>query len=93
MSTKKIPQFKSIQEEALFWDSHSLTDYWEDMEKVDVEFIPAERKAESVTIRLEPALKRRLEQVARRNRLSLSTISRLWLIDRLKEQNITQTIK
>lgn len=93
MRTKKIPQFKSIQEEALFWDTHNITDYWGDMEKVDIEFIPARKKADSVTIRLEPELKQLLEQVARRNRLSLSTIARLWLIDRLRDQNKIQAIK
>lgn len=93
MSSKKIPQFKSIQEEAAFWDTHNITDYWEKMEKVNIEFIPSQKKAESVTIRLEPELKNRLEQVARKNRVSLSTIARLWLIDRLRDQKRTPVVK
>lgn len=93
MKTKQIPQFKSIQEEALFWDTHALTDYWGPMEEVSLEYVPAPRKAESITIRLEPELKRRLEQVARQNNLSLSTFSRLWLIDRLKDQKVSHAIK
>ena len=86
MNTKNIPQFKSIQEEAKFWDTHNITDYWDDMEKVDLEFIPLQKKEDSVTIRLEPMLKKRLEQVAKKSRVSLSTIARLWLIDRLRNE-------
>lgn len=93
MNIKKIPKFKSIQEEAKFWDTHDITDYWGDMEKISIEFIPAQRKAESVTIRIEAALKKRLEQVARKNRLSLSTIARLWLIDRLQEESTNSATK
>ena len=86
MNTKNIPQFKSIQEEAKFWDTHNITDYWDDMEKVDLEFIPLQKKEDSVTIRLEPMLKKRLEQIAKKSRVSLSTIARLWLIDRLRNE-------
>lgn len=87
MKTKKIPRFKSIQEEATFWDSHDITDYWDDMEEVDIQFIPQQKKNESFTVRVEPELKKRLELVARKNRVSLSTITRLWLIDRLQNEN------
>ncbi len=34
MSTKKIPQFDSIQEMALFWDTHDLTDFENELEEV-----------------------------------------------------------
>lgn len=84
--SKKIPQFKSIQEEAKFWDTHNITDYWGGMKEIDIEFIPQQKKDESLTIRLEPKLKERLELVAKSNRVSLSTIARLWLIDRLRTE-------
>ncbi len=93
MKTKKIPQFKSIQEEAMFWDTHDITDYWGDMKEVDIEFIPQKRKDESLTIRLEPELKERLGVIAQKNRVSISTIARLWLIDRLKREVRPQTAK
>jgi len=34
MSTKKIPQFDSIQEMAHFWDTHDLTDFEDHLEEV-----------------------------------------------------------
>ena len=93
MCIKKIPQFKSIQEEAIFWDTHNITDYWDDMEEVDVEFIPHKKKGESLTIRLEPELKERLNKIAHKSRESLSTIARLWLIDRLRDESRNQVAK
>lgn len=91
--TKKIPKFKNYKEEAKFWDTHDVTDYINEMDFVDVEFVPRQRKEASVTIRVEPELKKRLEQVALRNRVSLSTIARLWLIDRLRTEASTQSVK
>ena len=35
MSTKKIPQFDSIQEMAHFWDTHDLTDFEDELEEVN----------------------------------------------------------
>ena len=86
----KIPKFKNYKEEAAFWDTHDVTDYLHELSAEDVEFLPRLKKDESVTIRIEPKLKKHLEQFARKNRVSLSTIARLWIIDRLKNENATQ---
>jgi hypothetical protein len=36
--TKKsrIPKFKSVRDEAEFWDSHDLTDFWDELTPVKV---------------------------------------------------------
>jgi hypothetical protein len=31
----KIPEFKSIQEEAEFWDAHDMTEFLDEFEEVD----------------------------------------------------------
>ncbi len=33
-----IPEFKSRQEEAEFWDTHDLADYWDEFKPVKVRF-------------------------------------------------------
>ena len=88
MKNKKLPKFYTLQQEARFWETHNITDYWDDMEPVKLEFIPLKKKEETITIRLEPELKKRIEQIANQNRLTLSTIVRLWLIDKLKKEVI-----
>ncbi len=87
--TKKIPIFKNYQEEAEFWDTHDVTDYLDDMKFVDVEFLPRQKKGESITIRLEPKVKELISKIAtHRYRVSLSTIIRIWLIERLQAESI-----
>ena len=35
-----IPQFATREEEAEFWDTHDFTDYWDDLEPVNVAVSP-----------------------------------------------------
>src|SRR3990172_2469748 len=34
---KRIPAFKSIEEEVAFWETHSLADYWDQFEDVKID--------------------------------------------------------
>lgn len=85
MKAKKIPKFKNYAEEAKFWDTHDVTDYLSEMKFEDVEFIPRAKKEEVVTIRLEPSLKDKLGKVARGYGLNMSTLARMWLLEKLRE--------
>ena len=38
----KLPEFKSEEEEAQFWDTHSFADYIGDLEEVELEVAPEE---------------------------------------------------
>ncbi|MCZ7545112.1 MAG: BrnA antitoxin family protein [Anaerolineae bacterium] len=49
---RRIPQFKSLEEEAKFWDTHSFADYWDEMKPVKVKF--AKGLSEGVTVRFDP---------------------------------------
>lgn len=79
----KIPNFKSIEEEARFWDTHNITDYWDEMEEVDLIFVKEPKKEDLITIRVQSQLKDRLEKVAKRQGLSLSSLARMWIIEKL----------
>lgn len=82
---KKIPKFKTITEEARFWDTHNVSDYLTEMKEVKISFDPLAPKEETLTIRVQAALKRRLEKIARTYGVNLSTLLRIWFIDKLKE--------
>jgi YgiT-type zinc finger domain-containing protein len=41
MSKPTIPTFKSIEEEAAFWDTHDIADYLDEMEVIGGEYRPA----------------------------------------------------
>lgn len=81
---KRLPSFKSIKEEALFWDAHSLADYYDfsKLERVHFEFV-GDAKEESLTFRLQSDLKKKLENIASRLGLSVSSLIRMWTIEKL----------
>lgn len=85
MKVTKIPKFKTYAEEAKFWDTHDVTDYLDEMKFVDIEFLPRQKKEETVTIRIEPKLKNRLERLARSYGINLSSLARMWIIEKLRQ--------
>lgn len=86
MNKMKIPKFKNITEEAKFWDTHDVTDYLGEMEFVDVQFLPRQKKEETITIRIEPKLKDRFENLASSYGVKISTLARMWIIEKLRTQ-------
>ena len=85
MKKNKIPKFKNYVEEANFWDTHDVTDYLDEMKFTDVEFVPRQKKEQTVTIRIESKLKNKMENVARNSGVNLSTLARMWLIEKLRQ--------
>ncbi|KKR47746.1 MAG: hypothetical protein UT84_C0057G0008 [Candidatus Curtissbacteria bacterium GW2011_GWA1_40_16] len=64
-----IPEFKSIEEMANFWDTHDTEDYqWEPAPEV---------------IRLDESTKKAIEKVAREKGIGISTTARMLIRERL----------
>ncbi len=79
----RIPEFKSVQEEAEFWDTHDFTDYREGFKPTRVRF--AKRLSEGVTIRLDPETLRRLRAEAHERGIGPTTLVRMWILERLRQ--------
>lgn len=81
---RPISPFKTLDEEAEFWDTHDTSALFKDP-KTPLSALPLleSEKEEVMTVRLQRSVKRRLEQVARKMGLSASTLSRMWLIEKL----------
>ena len=81
-----IPDFKSIEEAAEFWDTHSLADFEDELEEVtDVRFVrPRLKKA--ITVRWEPETLAALTEQAREKGIGPATLARMWILERLKER-------
>ncbi|MDO8585489.1 MAG: CopG family antitoxin [Armatimonadota bacterium] len=60
---KKLPKFKTEEEEVEFWETHDATDYFDDGERVDVDFAPA-REARDQRPRGVILYRRRLRKAA-----------------------------
>ncbi len=89
MKTKAltIPKFKTLAEEAKFWDTHDITDYWDEMKEVKLEFIDnsTSKKDEVIAIRVNPKLKERLQKISQNQGISLSDLARIWFIEKIRQ--------
>jgi hypothetical protein len=79
----KIPAFSSYEEEANFWDTHSVVDFEDQTEDVDIVFELDKPKKDSLILRINRDMKRELEKVAKKKKVSVSTLSRIWLAEKL----------
>ena len=79
-----IPKFKNIKQEADFWDENDVTDFLPKMKKIKVKYSPKILKEESIVIRVQPKMKKKLELMAENEGLTLSTMLRMWFVERLR---------
>lgn len=78
---RPVPQFRSDAEAARFWETHSVSDYWDDLqEAADVRFVRPRKQL--VSLRLDRPLVQRVRALARRKGLPYSALIRVWLIER-----------
>lgn len=80
----KIPNFKNLEEEARFWETHAVTDFEDETEEVDIVFELDKPKEESLILRVQRNMKKKLEKVAKKKGVSVSTLSRTWLMEKLQ---------
>ena len=85
MSANKssISQAQSYQEIGEFWDTHDVTDYWEDTEPVEFE---VDIQSEVRYCALERTLAGQVSQLARQKGVSVETLVNLWIQERVKEE-------
>jgi hypothetical protein len=85
---KKIPRFKSRQEEAEFWDTHSPLKYgdWKEVKlKVDRPLVHI------LGVRLDAPTIGKLGKIGRTKGFGASTLARMWLLERLEQEQATKT--
>ncbi len=80
----KIPKFKTYEEETHFWDTHNVTDFKDETQAVDIVFELGKPRDETLMVRLQKDFKEKLEKVARSKGLNVSTLARMWLMEKLQ---------
>ena len=83
-NTKKqsrIPDFKSRQEMAEFWDTHDASDYWEELEPVKLRV--AKNLTDTLNVRFTAEDMEQLGKVAESKGIGPSTLARMWIKERL----------
>jgi len=81
----KFPDFNkmSYKEEAEWWDKHDLTEFWDELEDVDIVVELNKPRTESLVLRVQKDIKEKLQKVARSKGLNVSTLARMWLMEKL----------
>ena len=80
----RIPEFKSIEEEAAFWDTHDITDFIEDTAPVAIATGP--ELGTRITLRLDREDRAALDRHARAVGIGPSTLIRIWIKERLRKE-------
>ncbi len=81
----KFPDFNkmSYKEESEWWDKHDLTEFWDELEDVNVIVELDKPRTESLVLRIQKDIKEKLQKVARSKGLNISTLARMWLMEKL----------
>jgi hypothetical protein len=80
---KQIPVFKSYDEIANFWETHSLSDYWDQTEPAEFEIsTPLHRR---YLVPVDRDILSRAQQIAHTRGLSTESLVNLLLEQRLRE--------
>lgn len=79
----EIPEFKTDQEAAEFWEHHSLDDFADNLEPVKLEF--GRTVKQSISVRLDQEDIDLLKKLAAVRGVGHSTLARMWVREKLRE--------
>ncbi len=81
---KKIPEFKNEEEEALFWETHDVNDYF-DMSKIKpVRFANLKKTTKSISLRLPVDMIEELKVKANAMDVPYQSLIKIYLTNALK---------
>lgn len=82
----RIPEFKNREEEAKFFETHSIADYQDEFKTVKVRF--AKNLSEGLHIRLDPETLTKLRVEAKEKGIGPTTLVRMWVKEQLRTANV-----
>ena len=85
----RIPKFATEQEEAEFWSTHDSTEFVEDTDTVDITFFDDRQPKKQIALRLDGDTIDALKAVARRKGVGYQTLIRLWVNERLEQEQVS----
>ena len=85
-SIKPIKPFKTLEEEAKFWDTHDLSPVFENPKISLSKLEPLEsEKDAAITIRLQKSVKDKIEKITKIQGINAGTLSRMWLVEKVRQ--------
>lgn len=83
----KLPEFKTDEDAADFFDTHSTVDFWDDLEPVEDVTISIPHLPRSlVTLPLSEKLLEEIKQLAREEGIPYQRLVRQWLAERVRQE-------
>ncbi len=84
IAKSRIPTFKTIEEEAAFWDTHSSEEFADELTPIeDVKFVPA-RSKKALTVRFDEDTFEELSREAGEKGIGPSTFARMLILEHLR---------
>ncbi len=83
-SSRRIPDFATRDEEAAWWDFHSISDYLGELQPVKATF--ARHLSDPVAMRLDPQDRAEITHRATAQGIGPSTLIRMWVKERLRQE-------
>lgn len=88
---RKVPQFRSREEEAAFWDSHSIASYIREMEPVEVEV--KKPLTHVLSVRVDREDLRKLDALAQTLGVGITTMARMLIKGALRKPGFQRSLR
>ncbi len=82
----KIPKFKSLEEEAKFWDTHSPLDFPDEWKDIEVEVKKPLTIMHVVSVRLDQLLIDQMKKIASRKHIGMTTLARMLIAEGVEKE-------
>src|SRR5438270_5628282 len=85
----RIPTFKTIEEEAAFWDTHSSEEFADELTPIEnVKFVKA-RSKKALTVRFDEDTFEELAREASEKGIGPSTLARMLILEHLRARRVS----
>lgn len=78
----RIPNFKNLEEEAKFFETHNIADFQDEFKPIKARFV--KKLSEGITIRLDYETLSELRSRAQEKGIGPTTLARMWVIEQLR---------
>ncbi len=87
----KLPEFQNDQEAYEFFETHSVADYWDEMEPVEDVRVDLPRPPKHlVTLWFYPHLLDEVKRIAEREHVPYQALIQKWIADRLRKERLAK---
>ncbi len=83
MTKLKIPEFKTLEEAADYWDTHSFADHLEDTEPVEIEVCLDKRR---IFLEIDPDISEKLKKIAQKKGQSYNKLINSWIREKIVQE-------